>query len=586
MASPDSRAGAPWSQLGGRWSIALPPFLITAALAFMGFFVEHELAHETPRAVALWCGVGLGTVLVVGCELFVMHRTLFRNRATSPIPAAWVMVHNAFVGVLYGGTMYFGAALLDLPNRMSLPETLVLNGVTAMWWGAVITFYFVIRDEDRAARGEAVAAAAELSMLDQKRQRVIAQLAAQVHAQVSDGLREPRARVAAALDRLKAADTGTAPVPEQWSTASTLLRDAAERSVRPLSQRLSTARKQILPRTPWWTIIANIVREQPFRPLAIICFDIVGAAPAQIEQFGYARAIPLVLAVNLLVLAVSVIANSAMRRVPRHHRLIFILGIACMQLAVPLRWHFRELWEPGSAGGPWAIGQLIAGVITILVTSAFGAVRDLRHQMQGNYRSELQAEVVEEMALNQQLALIAEESARVLHGSIQTRLVACAMQIDQASKRLDSAQLDAALEQALRVLSTPLPMQRSSSDGLQRGISEEVQRKVSLWTGLCDFDVDLDALAEHAHLATTVGRIVEEGITNAIRHGRATHIAIDVRVLDPETLQVSVTDNGSGGPLPPHPAGMGTAMIAQASRGQWSLTSSAAGTELEVRLAV
>jgi signal transduction histidine kinase len=77
----------------------------------------------------------------------------------------------------------------------------------------------------------------------------------------------------------------------------------------------------------------------------------------------------------------------------------------------------------------------------------------------------------------------------------------------------------------------------------------------------------------------TIGRIVEEGISNAIRHGKATSIDISVTRVDELTVRVEVLDNGHG----PQggKASVGSAFVQQASSGRWSLTACSSGSQLE-----
>ena len=178
--------------------------------------------------------------------------------------------------------------------------------------------------------------------------------------------------------------------------------------------------------------------------------------------------------------------------------------------------------------------------------------------------------------MSQQVALLARETSQVLHGSVQTRLVSCAMAIEQASASGDTALLNAALNEAIGVLDQPVVASPEA-----RSLADEVSRKTGLWEGLCSFTVDLDPAAHSvgSAAAVTIGRIVEEGISNAIRHGKATSINITVTRLNESTVRVVILDNGHG-PQGGKPS-VGSAFVQQASAGRWSLTSRSSGSQLE-----
>lgn len=103
-------------------------------------------------------------------------------------------------------------------------------------------------------------------------------------------------------------------------------------------------------------------------------------------------------------------------------------------------------------------------------------------------------------------------------------------------------------------------------------LSAEVTRTCVLWSGLCristSFNSDLAAL--RGPLAIAAGRIVEEAIGNACRHGHADEVRVTVDSNDEDGITVCVDDNGSG-PLHGDP-GVGRTMFADISGGRVSLT--------------
>ena len=87
------------------------------------------------------------------------------------------------------------------------------------------------------------------------------------------------------------------------------------------------------------------------------------------------------------------------------------------------------------------------------------------------------------------------------------------------------------------------------------------------------FDSDLAGV--RGPLAVAAGRIVQEAIGNACRHGHADEVCVTITEGDDAGMTVCVDDNGSG-PLDGAP-GVGRAMFTEISRGQVSLTKRADG---------
>jgi signal transduction histidine kinase len=196
--------------------------------------------------------------------------------------------------------------------------------------------------------------------------------------------------------------------------------------------------------------------------------------------------------------------------------------------------------------------------------------------MRDAFRASVTAETIAALARGHRVADVTREVARELHGSVQTRLVACAMAMDKASSEGDRIALAAALAEAQEVLAMPLSVPARATS-----VADEVRRKIALWGDLCDFSVEVDPGVEGAAQADVIGRIVEEGLTNAVRHGSATAVEVRIEVAGDDVF-VQISDNGSG----PRggAAGLGSAMLDQATGKRWDLVRSGDWTHLRAWL--
>ncbi|MFC7040383.1 sensor histidine kinase, partial [Nonomuraea rubra] len=150
-------------------------------------------------------------------------------------------------------------------------------------------------------------------------------------------------------------------------------------------------------------------------------------------------------------------------------------------------------------------------------------------------------------------AAAAEERRRLerdLHDGVQGRLLALALELRMARRRLRDAEaqlvltdatdsLAAAIEE-LRALSTGNVPETLSRHGLRAALSE--------LTGRIPVPVALNV--PEARLPPPIESVaylvVCEAVTNALKHAGAATIEVDVR-LDGGCARVSVTDDGSGG---------------------------------------
>jgi two-component sensor histidine kinase len=70
--------------------------------------------------------------------------------------------------------------------------------------------------------------------------------------------------------------------------------------------------------------------------------------------------------------------------------------------------------------------------------------------------------------------------------------------------------------------------------------------------------------------ALELGQVIEEMVSNAFRHGNATHINISISVKDEIQLQITARDNGLGIVGEPTP-GLGSQIFEMSSDGNWTL---------------
>jgi signal transduction histidine kinase len=513
--------------------------------------------------------------------MIALSRTLYRNRHEAPV-AVWIVVAcSGLSGLIVTWTIMGLASLVGLDTGFGSLDQLVVIWLLCAYGSCMLILLFDYRDRTATARAALIEEAVQLEVEAMQRTTIVAQLQAQLDADVAAELGGVRTTLESRLQFARDAEgiDQSSDRPD-WSEISALLRETAQSSVRPLSARMWQQAAQDYPRRSGWVIIPNIVSGQPFRPLVIIVIHALTGLKDVTALFGPERGVTLMAAQCLAILGFCGPANALMRRFPSQHSRIFIGALVLLQSGVIATSICRESWVPGSAPPSWAIAQMIVGTALVLITSGFGAWRQFDVSSRDLFRDRVRRNRVASMARSRQLADLARQASRLLHGSVQTRLHSCAMAIDGAGAAEDERARIEALLEAMAILDQPLKKARSAGS-----IGEEVQRKVALWGSLCEFTIDIQ-LDSHSDVDATdspsesIGRIVEEGISNAIRHGKATRIDIVVSTRPDGTCDVAITDNGTG-PLGGKP-GVGSALLHQSSAGAWSLIALDRGSRLVV----
>lgn len=565
-------------RIGGRWAISWQAFGITAVLGLLALLAGEQQAVTSLPILLRWLLLYVIAMGATGVLILVVNYTAFRHRRERPIALWLVVIFHGSCGAFYSIIVSLGAQWLGLAPEVTLLERTVLNAIYAMWWGPTLSYFLDLRQQSRQARRQIAAEAVDVELTQAQQDELTRRMREELIAEVNAELIPARE----AIDVMQRRLNGVSAEPpsrslDDWQAAAELLRGTAAESVRPLSRRmwLHADERHVIDR--WWTIPASIVRHQPFRPLAFAVVDVLGTLAQQTRIFGLTDALVLLVAGLTLTIALMLAGNALMRRFPDQHAWIFLGTLVTLQLTVVLRTWLRENLVADSAPLSWQVTQIFATVLVVLITSAFGAWRDKEVETLLTLRNTLRREQVEAFARSMKVASIARDLAQMLHGSVQSRLIACAMLLESDASQNDNAKLNAALAQALDVLSSPLqPHQRADS------MLDEIDRKVALWDGFCDFNVHVTDAAASSMAGAVVGRVVEEGITNALRHGGATRIDIEIDAEADGNVSIVMLDNGVGPQA--GPPGLGAAYLDQATGRRWWLTSLEPGARLEAHV--
>lgn len=554
------RLGGRWFGSWAVWAVSMPVGLLVMA---------SDLASATsPYELGQWLLVWLGACAITATILAVLHRTLLRNRSSAPLSVRASVVTGGWFGACFGLSLWACATLLGLTSQAPWPLRVLVIILIGLWWVPFVTVGIELVTNERAQRRRDIDALVKVELLRLREVDVTRELRAEIDDGVRDALDPVRQRVDQAV---REAEGGALVADADLPNA---LREAADASVRPMSRDLWRVAAARYPRTPWEAVLERTLRTQPLRTVILGLLALIGDGVFVIALRGWELGVPYALVTVISVVLICAIVNALMARHPRYHLALFIVGIGALQVLSIAVWIYRDtVWQSNDPPVLLAF-SIIASVVAILLTSGFGSWRSEMSDVRGAFRAEVDADRIAAIVRGRSIAEVTREVARELHGSVQTRLVACAMAMEKASSDDNAAGLSAALAEAHLVLATPL-----AEPVAARSVADEVRRKVSLWGDLCTFSTQVDPRLEGVVDPALVGRVVEEGLTNAVRHGRATIIDVTVSSSEDAALVV-IADNGCG-PQGGSP-GLGMALLSQASAGRWELVRNDGRTQLRV----
>ena len=218
-------------------------------------------------------------------------------------------------------------------------------------------------------------------------------------------------------------------------------------------------------------------------------------------------------------------------------------------------------------------GRIFATAIPGLCTDDLAIAEKIGEEISAALHQATTVEVSEEAAATRTRLSF----ARDLHDSVIQLLAGTSFRLEGIRKSAASGRtVDAEVDTLQQELSTEQKELRSFIKQLREGVARKaspglceslrglLDRMARQWSATCELIRCPEALKVPAQLEHDVHQLVREGIANAVRHGKATHISISLD--SGETgLSLIIADNGSGFSVQ-HPNGEdGTA------RKPWSL---------------
>lgn len=508
---------------------------------------------------SLSAAIGVATVLVARA---------WNLRVRRPLSLAEACVESGLIGLTFGLSQVVLAAALSVTLAQD-PVLLVASDTAAI---ALLGTAVILLGQQRRAEHERRAVLLEEALALEQAKDDAAQIVEGLRIALASDIDVALSPTRASIDQ-RLTEEGRILSADQWPAIATQLRLAARDTVRPLSRSLWSQMVQVPQRPGLGSVLRNIVTRQPFQPAALILIYLATSLASSVTTLGWLGGVVSLLLGMALIAGVLGGANALMRRIPQRHAAIFITAAVLLQVTGLLTFPIRDAWS--SVPYTWAeyVLSVAIGIIVILLTSGFGSLRSHREDMERTFQTDIDRELVASVTASHHVAALARESARILHGSVQTRLISCAVAIERASLTQDAESFRTALEEARSALVAP-----DLGSEANAHLADEVARKVALWSGLCTVtsDISPDVAETSGPVARDVGRVVEEGLGNAITHGDASVIHVVVRREHGDVV-VEMEDDGRG-PAGGEP-GLGSALLDSVCL-SWSLTGLTAGARL------
>jgi two-component sensor histidine kinase len=180
---------------------------------------------------------------------------------------------------------------------------------------------------------------------------------------------------------------------------------------------------------------------------------------------------------------------------------------------------------------------------------------------------------------------LSHEWALFIHGKILTRLAATSLKLGAAASNHDQETFNKTVKNLQSLLTNPdLGFDEESVD-----LQSEVASRLDPWRGLLGVTLMIDD--EIASIRNSrvrdIGQVIEELISNSIRHGRSQKIDLKLMRAGNGNIDITAVDDAT---IPPPESisknGLGTRIFNLASDGRWSITRVGSSTVFKLRMSI
>lgn len=323
------------------------------------------------------------------------------------------------------------------------------------------------------------------------------------------------------------------------------------------------------------------VRQPIFIPMALITLRAASVWASQDDLVAAAVGLIGLVVVTVAGWLLRTLIDHALRR-PSVTELI-ASSVLIAVVAVALMAIFD--WAREGAVGPTYVPLplIVAFVLGVLVAARLVSALELRWRELIAQWTRVNDELeVANRELSDEVHVVREQIAAILHGPVQGRLAAASMALRMYVAAREAGQ-EPDLATTVTMTTTLLDRATADIESLGRGdsleqvsLAEGLDRIRRNWSGLVSINASVDDRWERPpEFITGCIDLISELVTNASRHGDARTVDLAVRGLDAHRVIIEAEDDGSG-PVGQVSEGQGLAG-ARRWEGRWSITPGNAG---------
>lgn len=555
-----------WEQIrqdvGGRWFLNrssllfLSPYILIISLLSTNILVSNPMATGLGafQRYSLLLLASVLSLAICWAYLELAAATVFRNRASKPAAISAVIGFGASIGFLKGVTTGYLSWVLGVEDelRTALTDRILQTSIAGMGTVPLVAL-----------------AAATLAKYRFERELLLSEKVEQ--ALKNPGFLSSNKNRMALSEFMTASRSSLASLKEQAANSlssaeiATQLRALIETELRPLSHRIWDQEKTNKTRATLPDVLFLSLRKNPF-PLRIIGAGLLlGLIPLNLVAYPALEAITR--AALLVCIALAILA--LMRRVPRTNKATSVLVVIFGNLLAALAAIFGSALILQIPLDFRKVGW-VALFLWLVQLSVFASVATEALRSRVEIRSEL-LDLVGQTGMDSEVLMATarinnKALAQYVHSNLQNKLLTSALKLE--SRPLDPSEISHLLSEVEALLDAePSDYLRVSTKSIANQLKELADR----WEGFVSVELLTDKGKEKMdpQVSGPLMLAAEEAVSNAVRHGLALKITVQLIQGEGEILLI-VTDDGIGPRF--GAAGLGTELFDAISGKHWQLT--------------
>lgn len=569
-------------KIGGKWSISW-------LIIFYSFPILLLLVPLGEPGITTWWGFWRWMLvsflsLVPFLILYgIGDATVFKNRESKPLPGIYLFAFGFILGFVRGIAVGLLAPRLNMVN---LEESSMLifmlskglhHGILAM---LALPFFTIIAASYELYQTDRKALISDLMFHQSQRTEsaaVIKSLKSSMTRKVDENLLQ------VIKNSQEFFNQNGKSLEENWELMAIRLRKAALDTIRPFSHQLHRAGEEKVYKVHLPELLrfiaSNIRIEVSWVLLGYAAFAYFSIMQDSPIALGVSNLLIRLVLIFLGLKAITALKNRGFLRNFYTYFATLTIFVLIFDFIVSQLNPFLSLNNSSNQG------RYIEGFALLLLVLLVGFVSAFFHGQHAEaefLERQLSKEQLQAMLMKREEDRLSRELAKYLHGTIQSRLMASAMAIEKAGRKGDRKALEREIAQAYEGLKVP---SASYFAAPQESFRSEVAEVVSKWKDLLEVKtkIDKDIPEVEPSRAQEIANAINEGLSNAFRHGNAEKVTISISKLE-GAIDVLISDDGDG--PKGGSGGLGTEWFNAIAGRHWSLGAGANGRGTVLRLII